>query len=146
MEKNFLKLQFEQDNDGTGELIAEVFSNGYSGIGSAWFNSDTLIEFAQKLRTYPILKESPIELAGGYWDQGTLKETHFSFKAYPIGSKGNIGIRIKVSTPVDYDRPENQHMTEVEISTLYSELGLFAEHVTQMVKGQTKEAILEPTP
>ena len=58
----------------------------------------------------------------------------------------NIGIRIKVSTPVDYDRPENQHMTEVEISTLYSELGLFAEHVTQMVKGQTKEAILEPTP
>lgn len=147
MKSNYLRLEFESDTDGTGELIAEFCSNDYSGKGSAWFDVLELVKFSEKLQAYPILKESPVEIAGGYWNnekKGSLKEIHFSFKAYPIGAKGNIGIRIRVSTPIpENGRPESQHVAEAEIQTSYNELGSFANQLKELIEGKIKQAVLE---
>lgn len=52
-----LRLTYEADTDGTGKLIAEVRVNGFRGVSSAWFDDQSLSDFAQKLaKTYPLGK------------------------------------------------------------------------------------------
>jgi len=62
-----LRLTLNQDTDGTGELSAEVSVNGFSGLGSAWFNIAQIAAFGKTLvNTYPLLPERTYELKGGY--------------------------------------------------------------------------------
>jgi len=142
-----LKLRFEADTDGTGELFAEAHSGGYSGIGSAWFNENQLIGFAQNLASaYPLRQDEPLKLEGGFYSKSGagLEQLHLGLKFYPIGSTGQIGCRVVLNTPTyEHNRPDSQSSLAVELHTTYEQLGAFARSLEALAKGNMDEAILE---
>lgn len=146
---NALRLWFEPDSDGTGELFAEVTSGRFSGVGSAWFDAQGLVEFGQTLATaYPLPSDEPLSLEGGYWAKSgsVIEQLHLGLKFYPIGSTGKIGCRVTLATPVyeGQDRPEAQSMVAVELNTNYEQLRAFARSLESLAKGKTVEALLQP--
>jgi len=145
-ESGRLRLKLQSDSDGTGQLIADVSSSGFSGHGRAWFNLDDLDHFAERLTTIPLSPESPVCLEGGYWSmekRGTLKQVHLSIRIYPIGSKGQVGARIHVADCLESrDRPESQNQASLELKTSYRALESFAEQIRRLRLSDANEAIL----
>ncbi|KFA92938.1 hypothetical protein [Archangium violaceum] len=138
-----LRLRFQQDDDGTGELHASVRSQGFSGQGSAWFGAEQLERFASALAAYPLTEEARAGLAGGYWRDNRLEQVHLAISAYPLDSAGHIGVRVRVATTVSpSDRPQSQHVTEVELQTTYHELELFSRQLREHLAGEREDAVL----
>jgi len=46
-----LRLQFESDQDGHGELFADVEVGDFKGAGSAWFSTTEILELARSLKS-----------------------------------------------------------------------------------------------
>lgn len=146
MNRNNLKLSLQADDDGTGELIAEVSANGFGGKGSAWFDLQRLVAFSEELLSYPIAPEKLPKIEGGFWSKekkGILEQVHFLLKIYPIGSTGKLGAKIRVATPrYESDRCDSQHIAEVEIETDYNALESFAGQLKQLAKLERSDATL----
>lgn len=142
-----LRIRFEEDADGTGELFVEVTSKGFSGRGSAWFDKINLITFAKKLaETYPLNTETPLSIEGGFWSKsgGDLEQIHVGLKFYPIGSTGQIGCRVSLATAVhSQERPESQSLVSCELKTFYEGLRTFAQSLEKVIEGSVAEALLE---
>ena len=146
---NILRLWFEPDSDGTGELFAQVASGQFSGIGSAWFDAQRLIEFGQALAcAYPLPSDTPMSLEGGYWakSESVIEQLHLGLRFYSIGSTGKVGCRVALATPVceGQDRPEAQSLVAVELNTNYEHLRAFARSLESLAKGEAVEAFLQP--
>ena len=107
------------DPDRTCELFVEAHSNGFSGIGSAWFNADEIESFASKLELYPIHDNNKPELASGYYSpdgSGRLIQKLLHILVYPTDGVGTLGIRVELSTPLHGgSRPESRHAVELEL-------------------------------
>ncbi|WP_121455425.1 hypothetical protein [Acidovorax sp. 106] len=143
-----LRLWFEFDSDGTGELFAEVTSGKFSGTGSAWFDAQALLEFGETLASaYPLPSDTPLSLEGGYWAKSgaVIEQLHLGLRFYPIGSIGKVGCRVTLATPVHegQDRPEAQSMVAVELNTNYEQLRTFAHSIEALAKGAIVEAVLQ---
>jgi hypothetical protein len=98
-----LRLWIATDGDGTGELFAQFRAKEFSGIGSAWFDLVSLAEAAKLFAQFPLPKEQPPTLEGGYWKQdepGALQQEHLHISAYPTNARGEVGIQIRVATPL----------------------------------------------
>ncbi|WP_375769144.1 hypothetical protein NR798_47005 [Archangium gephyra] len=138
-----LRLHFDFDDDGTGELQASVRSQGFSGYGSAWFSTAQLERFASALAAFPLTEEARKGLAGGYWKDGQLVEAHLGLSAYQIDHAGHIGVRVRVATPIGVAaRPLSQHVAEVELQTTYHELESFSRELREHLAGEREEAVL----
>ena len=141
---DYLRLSIEPDDDGTAELFAEVKSNGFAGMGSAWFDLRYLADFAQSLgNAFPL--ETALELTGGYWgkDGSGLTQEHLGIRFYPIGGSGKIGCQVRLATRTGpHDRAEEKHSVQVELLTYYQELQDFAAKIRNLATGQAHEAIL----
>lgn len=146
MNENNLRLKLEPDDDGTCELFAEVSVNGFCGKGSAWFNLRDLEVLSKEFMAYPLNPESLPTIAGGFWSKdkkGGLEQTHLFIKPYPIGSTGEVGVRIELATPLcESDRPESQQVVKVEIKTDYNSMESFAKQLEQLAKLQREDAVL----
>jgi len=144
---DMLRLTISPDDDGTCELHAEVVANGFTGRGSAWFDRIQLGEFASKLEQFPLPQEPRTEIQGGFWSKelkDKLEQCHLSISAYPIDSRGNLGVQVCVSTPTwEQDRPESRHSAQVELITTYTRMSAFAGQLARLALLQTSEAILE---
>ncbi len=144
---NALRLRFSPDTDGTGELLAEIHSNGYAGSGSAWFGEAELVELAKKLAVaFPLPADSRLGIRGGFWSKsgGGIEQEHVGLTFYPVGSLGRVGCRVVLSTPVhEHDRPDGQSSLAVELLTTYERLGAFARSLELLVTGGVDEAALE---
>ena len=147
MTSDLLRLQFESDGDGTGELFAEVHCKHFSGVSSAWFSDQQLVEFAVTLAAaYPLPKDAPLTLKGGIWNKaGTdIEQLHVGFEFYPIGSIGRVGCRVNLNTgDHEAERPKSQLSVTVELQTTYSRIEAFAKSLEMLAKGSINEAILE---
>ncbi len=102
--RDTLRLHFDVDTDGTGELFAEVKAKGFAGASSAWFGVNQLVAFAQeRAQTYPLQSGLPLTLEGGFWSKSgaVVEQLHLGLKFYPIGSVGVVGCRVaeRVSSP-----------------------------------------------
>jgi hypothetical protein len=144
---NQVRLWFEADTDGTGELFAEASANGFSGVGSAWFNVEEIARFGETLsKAYPLHGSTPYKLEGGYWHKtltGVLEQTHLSLRFYPIGSTGVVGCRVLLATPLlEHDRNEEQHTVALKIKTFYEELSAFGLALSALANGASSEATL----
>jgi hypothetical protein len=142
-----LRLRFEPDTDGTGELFAEVRSGHFAGASSAWFDAEKLACFARKLgNSLPLVATDPQFIEGGYWSKSgqTIKQLHIGLKFYPIGSTGKVGCRTTLATPIlpDQDRPDAQSTVAVELHTTYERLRVFAAALESVVLGHADEALL----
>ncbi|HLO64603.1 MAG TPA: hypothetical protein VK165_16720 [Azonexus sp.] len=142
-----LRVRFNPDTDGTGELFAEIRSNGYSGSGSAWVGAAELVELAKKLAAaFPLPSDSRLGIRGGFWSKsgGGLEQEHVGLSFYPVGSIGRVGCRVVLSTPIHaQDRPEAQSSLAVELLTTYEMLGAFARSLELLVSGGSNEAVLQ---
>lgn len=142
-----LRLRFDPDTDGTGKLFAEIHSNGFAGTGSAWFGEAELVELAKKLAVaFPLPANSPLGIRGGFWSKSAagIEQEHVGLTFYPVGSIGQVGCRVVLSTPVhEHDRPEAQSSLAVELLTTYERLGAFARSLEQLATGGADEAVLD---
>ncbi|THF60810.1 hypothetical protein [Pseudothauera rhizosphaerae] len=142
-----LRLQFKPDTDGTGELFAEVLSNGFAGAASARFSESGLVELAKKLATaFPLPADPPLGIRGGYWSKSGegLEQEHVGLTFYPVGSLGRVGCRVVLSTPVhQHNRPEGQSSLAVDLLTTYESLGAFSRSLELLATGGVNEAVLE---
>jgi hypothetical protein len=144
--RDALRLTYEPDSDGTGKLIAEVRSKGFSGISSAWFSAQDLIEFAHVLaNAYPLRAERPVMLRGGFSNRlrNELSDIHVGLEFYPIGSVGLVGCRVSLSTSKhDHERPLSQSLVAAELETNYEPLRSFAQSIEMLANGSIEEAVL----
>jgi hypothetical protein len=141
-----LRLHFEPDSDGTGELFVEVAHGAFAGVGSAWFNAQELRAFGEQLQTtFPIPAGAPLELRGGFWDSNAqaVQQLHVELRVYPIGGVGTVGFRVTLATPVHREeRPDSQCTVAVELQTKYEQLRAFGEAVAGLVVGGSEPAVL----
>lgn len=150
MRHGSLTLEFRDDSDGTGELVATVEVHGFAGRGSAWFGITQIDEFADALGQFPLPVDSRYELAGGFWKEHRLVQEHLGIEVYPIGPRGRIGIQVRVAT--EYSelwpgfRPEAQMMARMEIITSYQPLLYFSKGLKDLVRGSSKQVRLEGEP
>lgn len=142
-----LTLRFDDDGDGTGKLIAQAQSNGFSGEGGAWFSQIELQEFADALAAFPIPEEKPPEVVGGFYKNdgsGELTQEHLGLKVYPIDHRGHLGIQVRIATELWGDeRPESQQMVRLEIFTSYEPLLKFSKDLKALIVGRIHEATLD---
>jgi len=143
-----LTLYFDADDDGTGELFAEASANGFSGVGSAWFNRSEILEFANALAAYPIPKDKLPKIVGGFWRsdaKGELEQEHLAISVYPIGGVGNLGIQVRLATAENSSemRPESLHLVKLEIETNYNALAMFSKQIIALINRRVEKAVLE---
>ena len=140
-----LKLFFERDTDGTGELFAEVAMGTFSGVSSAWFGEPELIQFANELINHFPLPQSAIELKGGFWSKSgsIVEQLHVGIAFYPIGLTGQIGCRVRLATPFHpAERLLQQSLVAVELHTTYEQLRAFGQELLALAIGERQEASL----
>jgi hypothetical protein len=146
MQRDFLRLKFLTDGDGTGGLYAETSCNGFAGHGYAWFSIPHLEEFAGLLLTYPLPSEGLAPLQGGYWSKerrGELDQLHLFLRFYPIGLRGAVGCKIELRTPVQrHDPAASYNSVAAELRTSYQALSEFSADLRRLVRGEAQEAVL----
>jgi len=139
-----LRLRVAQDDDGSAELFADFQAHGFAGHGSAWFNLSEIRDFAAQLGNYP-LQGTPA-LVGGSWSRAELpavEQIHLSIRAYEVGSRGQIGVRLRAADPCPPgDREDAPRIAEVEILTSYSNLARFANQLALVAGDTATDAIL----
>ena len=92
------------DGDGIGRLTVAVSANDFAGRSSAWFNRETVEEFARSLAAYPLGAHGSTTHSGGFG--GGDPQTHIELHAYPVGAHGQVVIGASLSTPREAgDRP-----------------------------------------
>lgn len=142
----FLRLTLHRDDDGTGELVAQVSAGGFAGTSSAWFHLESIAAFARRIGEFPIDFSTPPELAGGYWDEArpaSLKQTHLSIRVYPVTPRGQIGVRVVLATDVwPHTRAEERRHVETELLTSYQALAPFSASLIALTTGSQNEAVL----
>lgn len=146
MYKLKLRLKIDADNDNTGELFGELEADKFAGQGSAWFELKKLTEQAKRFSEYPISDEEPPIIEGGYWkkDTSAIEQEHLFISAYPIGSRGVLGIMIRLSVP--YDNPERIGLkcrTSAEFLVHYEQLGQFSKDIQALAAGTMTEVVIE---
>jgi hypothetical protein len=142
-----LSLRFMDDGDGTGELMAQASSNGFCGEGSARFSTERLLEFAEAITAFPIPKDNPPHIAGGFFEKdgsGELAQEHLALKVYPVNRRGHLGVQVRIATALwNGHRPESRHAVKLEIITNYEPMVQFSRDLKALVEGQSREVILE---
>ena len=142
MPPGFVEIEFELDDgdDRTGRLHVGVVADDYSGRATAWFDLASLEDFAQKLATFPLSLDAPVELAGGFADQEQV-----GIRVTPVGAKGQISVAIHLATPRWPDtRPEAVHDVRLELLTTYERLARFGKELAAVLRGLQPVARLEP--
>jgi hypothetical protein len=146
MRHGWLKLEFQDDNDGTGKLIAAVEAGGFAGRGGAWFGIPQIEEFADLITAYPLPSTKKCSLAGGFWKERghELDQEHLGIDIYPIGPRGHIGVQVRIASELwEASRPESQMMVKVEVITSYQLLADFSSQLKKLVRGSLEQALLE---
>ena len=104
-----LTLHYIPEDERHGELRVEARHAGFSGRSSAWFNTDTLQQFAEALQSYPPKLEEPVQLKGGYFSDSVVStapvETHVGISIAQFGSKGRCWAQVMLSEPDDEIMP-----------------------------------------
>jgi hypothetical protein len=146
MSDAFLRLRFDDDGDGIGELIASAKSGSFSGTGRAYFNIDKIEKFADAIADFSLSNE-PHSIAGGCIGtgdrRGELDQEHLGITVYPIDSRGYIGMQIRMATPVlTGERPESRKSATIELVTTHEPLSRFGRHLIAVLRGHAEEAVL----
>jgi hypothetical protein len=143
---DYVRLTFRPEEDGSGELVVEVSVESFRGKSKAWLSCEQLIEFASRLEVFPLSRDNPPLLQGGFWSQqiqGELAQTHIWLRAYPVGVTGPVGIQVYLKTPnLDTDRADVQAFIQVELMTTYEGLHPFVQQLRQLAQGLIPSAEL----
>ncbi|TAJ69957.1 MAG: hypothetical protein EPO51_20770 [Phenylobacterium sp.] len=143
---NRLTLTLAPDDDGTAELRGSVEGEGFSGSGAAWFDRDALEAFCASLAAYPIDRQSPPALAGGYWDGQKLRETHLSVRVVPYDALGALQVSVHLGTPAAGNEPADRGRgVTTWFLAGYNDLDRFRAAFAKVLNGAADEAVLTST-
>ena len=143
-----LRLALERDTDGTGELFVEASSAGFAGRSSAWFGIAAIADFAVALDAFPIPRDHPPRLAGGFWARDSrepaLEQEHVFLEVRPVGRRGTVLIDVRLATPFwATSGDEAQRRVSLAFLADYATLQRFARAVAAVASGAADEAVLE---
>jgi len=135
-------ITFQDDDDGTGELAVRAENRDFAGRGAAYFSIEQLEEFARSLLQFP-LNEPKVGIAGGYWSakrDATLDQELLGIDVYPISSRGQLGIQVRVATDQwEGDRPELHQSAKLELRTTYEGLKKLSKDLLELIEGKLRE-------
>jgi hypothetical protein len=137
-----IKLTLSEDDDGTGQLFVEAWTENFSGRSSAWFNIADIAEFANQLRAYPLTHE--VELRGGYFSPTTnlLGQEHVGLRIFPVGNRGAIHCHVTLATPEGANALAPRQFMSAVLPVAYEELRQFSVRLADLALGKRDEATL----
>jgi hypothetical protein len=144
---NYLRLRFQDDHDGTGELKARAVVGQFSGESAAYFNTEKIEEFARDIGVYPLAKGIKHSISGGFVKKDpveVLEHEHLAIAVYPIDELGHFGVQVRMASKSwPGVRLESQQIARVELITSYAPLARFSEALLRLVRGSADEVMLE---
>jgi hypothetical protein len=133
----------EVGEDGIGRLTVSATASNFAGLGSAWLNKETVLEFSERLKAYPLDPAHEPSIWGGYVTEDR-SGVQISLRCYPIGVLGQIGVGIELASDIaQVTDPARQSRLQVELLTGYEALRRFSDHLRQLVEGQVNTARLD---
>lgn len=139
-----ISFQIVRDQDGSGELIAELQSNEFSGRGSAYFDLGFLLLKAKEFSAYPLM-EGGVTLVGGILDRddlSKLKQEHIRISARPVGLAGQVAVRIFLAEPTD-NGLEIRRCVSAEIGAEYVQLAALSSGLAALAEGRGDSFAIE---
>lgn len=147
MRRAQLRLLFSSDDDGTGELTAQVQADGFAAVGAAYFGVDELVTFADSLAGFPLPKDRLPKLAGGFWksgSQGVLEQELLAIEVVGVDVHGHITIQVRAAKPNWNTSPRTlRRSATIDVVTTYEPLRRFAVEFGALVRGVASEAMLD---
>ncbi|WP_439574989.1 hypothetical protein [Phreatobacter sp.] len=140
-------MTYLREDEWHGELHVFAKARGFAARASAWFNRDTLIDFARALSQYPLPSTPPLTISGGVGaleaDQPDLVRVGLAIA--PAGARGQLLVRIELaSDPQGEVVADVQQRASISFPTEYAALERFRISLEPMLDGDG-EALLSGT-
>jgi hypothetical protein len=145
MSRSELRLRYIPEDEWTGDLVAKVHSDGFSGSGSAHFDRTYVKEtFITALSEFPLIAEHPPTIEGGFLKNGVIDQCHLRLTVTPYDSKGHLVACVELATPVwKTASQDKQQMVTARYLTSYEAVSRFARELEAMLEGNAEEAVLQ---
>lgn len=121
------------------ELVVDAYSSSFHIQGCAFFSGNTLRDSISKFRNFPIVKDDPPCISGGYFsDEGrTLISEHIRIAVVPIGGVGRLMMRVKAFLPdPEYWKEGFGRGGQFDYRVTYEGLNQFVRKSEQLVGGE----------
>lgn len=139
LDSNLVTFRYEPEDERHGKLIASGGAGDFTGLGEAWFTSESLRQFADACEAYPLKADDPPTLRGGYWDDSgsVLQEPHISIVLAPYDARGSIRAVVELATDAYLadDRAVARSLT-IRFLLTYADLAAFAPHFRLLIEGK----------
>jgi hypothetical protein len=135
MNRLVLRYQYD-DTDDFGWLGAEVHTANFSGSGGFWVQWQDVVEFAEKLKQYPILPDEPVKEQWGF-EMQEGDDLILSMEVVPLNRTGNLGVRVEMADHID-----REHRLRTSFVTNYAEVASFASALSAVMAKSAEEAVL----
>jgi hypothetical protein len=142
---NSLAFRFEREDEWHGKLFASVSADGFAGEGGAWFNTDQLREFGQRVSVFPLPKEDAPSIASGFGASADSPEqVHVSISFHPHNARGAVRVRVQLATEVwNGEEADLACSTIVRFLVTYGDLARFGPEFLDLVDGKAMSATLQ---
>ncbi|HJR57231.1 MAG TPA: hypothetical protein VJ798_11675 [Rhizomicrobium sp.] len=136
---NLLRLRYSPEDQYHGELHVGVQGGGFSGHGSAWFDTETIECFCNQLSAYPLVDDQLPVLEAGYWNDGVLSQVHLSLRVTKRDNRGGLTMNVALN-----DGDGRSVLTRLDIG--YEDLSQFQLAIRSMMMGTDAEVTLTAQP
>ena len=128
-------------NDDFGWLGVAVVGESSSGKGGFWVQWQDVKEFGEKLSTYPVQPEAPIEAQWGYepWEGDALV---VSIEIAPTGKRGDLAVKVWLRDHTEMGEGEPANCLRTTFNTHYPQLEAFGLEIANLMDGKAEEAKL----
>jgi hypothetical protein len=128
-------------NDDFGWLGVTVVSERSSGRGGFWVQWQDVKEFGEKLATYPISPEAPVEAEWGYepWEGNALV---VKVEILPAGRRGDLAVKVWLRDHIEMGEGEPSECLRTSFITHYPQLEAFRLQIADLMDRRAQEAKL----
>ena len=136
------RYEFSGDpNDDFGWLGVKVQGEQFSGRGGFWVQWQDVKEFGEKLATYPILPDAPIQASWGYepWVGDSLV---VSVEVAPADKRGNLSVQVWLRDYTENGERRPSNCVRTTFKANYPELESFRQAIARLMDGKIDEAVL----
>ena len=136
------RYRFSGDpNDDFGWLDVKVEGDQFSGKGGFWVQWQDVKEFGDRLATYPILPDAPIEASWGYepWEGDSL---FVSVKVAPADKRGDLAVQVWLRDYTENGEGQPSNCVRTTFKANYPELENFRHSIARLMDGKIEEAVL----
>lgn len=142
-----LSIRYTSEDAWHGQLTAQAQSGKFAGCSSAWFNRSELMEFANRLATYPLPWGTAVTLQGGYCSEAANDgptQIHLRLAFQPHDRTGRIRVSIILADPYeDAQADELANSANLYFLTTYNRVSGFRQELLALIRGEKGVAQLQ---